>query len=116
VLKRYNSWTYKPIFYWKEWHVWEFIKLHKLPYPSLYDEGFDRIGCVICPFIFHNYPAARKKVALHRDRWPGMYKAFEAACKKWFQRRFINADGQLTNRKHDSFEEYIEAYYRGFEE
>ena len=42
---------YKPIFYWPEWAVWEFIESRRLPYPSLYDDGFHRIGCVVCPFI-----------------------------------------------------------------
>lgn len=35
----------KPIFDWKEWHIWDFIDERNLPYPSLYDEGWDRIGC-----------------------------------------------------------------------
>lgn len=42
----------KTIFLWLEWAVWEFIDSQCLPYPSLYDEGFHRIGCVVCPFIF----------------------------------------------------------------
>ena len=24
---------------------------YNLPFPSLYDEGYHRIGCVICPFM-----------------------------------------------------------------
>jgi phosphoadenosine phosphosulfate reductase len=35
---------YKPIFYWLEWHVWEFIESLNLPYCELYDQGFNRIG------------------------------------------------------------------------
>ena len=38
---------YKPIFAWPEWAVWEFIESRGLHYPSLYDEGFSRIGCVV---------------------------------------------------------------------
>jgi 3'-phosphoadenosine 5'-phosphosulfate sulfotransferase (PAPS reductase)/FAD synthetase len=33
-----------------------FIQKNKLPYPCFYDEGFPRIGCVICPFIMHRNP------------------------------------------------------------
>ncbi len=38
-----------PIIDWTSEDVWELIKLNRLPYCSLYDEGFTRIGCVLCP-------------------------------------------------------------------
>lgn len=42
--KRYKQYILKPIFHWTSWHVWDFIAERGLPYPCLYDEGFDRIG------------------------------------------------------------------------
>lgn len=42
---------YKPIFSWLEWQIWDHIEKYDLPYCELYDQGFDRLGCVICPFI-----------------------------------------------------------------
>jgi len=39
-----------PIIDWTDEDVWEFIRSSKLPYPSLYDEGFKRLGCIGCPF------------------------------------------------------------------
>jgi phosphoadenosine phosphosulfate reductase len=104
---------YKPIFEWSEWHVWEFIEKYGLVYPSLYDEGFNRIGCVICPFVFHKTPNAQKRLAQAKERWPGMFKTFEKVCREWFENKVANGLGE--NRRYETFEEYMEAYYRGFE-
>lgn len=38
-----------PIIDWLESEVWDFIKTYDVPYCLLYDEGFDRLGCVLCP-------------------------------------------------------------------
>jgi phosphoadenosine phosphosulfate reductase len=38
-----------PIIDWTEAEVWQFIRSRRLPYCSLYDEGFARLGCVACP-------------------------------------------------------------------
>ena len=42
--------TYHPIYTWPEWAVWDFIAARRLSVPSLYDEGFGRIGCIPCPY------------------------------------------------------------------
>lgn len=94
----------KPIFYWREWHVWDFIEQYKLPYPSLYDEGFDRIGCVICPFL------SAKAHEAHKNRWPKTYRVFEKVVKEWWNtRRLIN-----ETQKEQNAQEYLERYYNGF--
>ena len=38
-----------PIIDWSDKDVWEFIKQQELKYCCLYDEGYKRIGCVMCP-------------------------------------------------------------------
>lgn len=65
-----------PILYWTDVNVWEFIRARGLKYPSLYDEGWKRLGCIGCPML--------EPKALHRDfaRWPG----FERLWKIGFQR------------------------------
>lgn len=108
--KKYGHMMVKPIFAWMEWQVWTFIEKHGLEYPAMYDEGWGRIGCVVCPFLFHKN---QRQVNRHRERWPGMYKAFEHACREWFDERM--KEGLRSNQKHDNFEDYITAYYRGFE-
>lgn len=38
-----------PIFNWTDKDIWDFIRINNLKYPSLYDNGFNRIGCLFCP-------------------------------------------------------------------
>ena len=39
-----------PIIEWTDSDVWSFIKNRlKIPYCELYDQGFHRIGCILCP-------------------------------------------------------------------
>ncbi len=95
----------KPIFLWPEWAVWEFIEARRLPYPSLYDEGFGRIGCVVCPFILR--PCRARQASM--ERWPGIWRAFEHAVKRWFNAKM--ADGlRMGQTTADAF---WEAYING---
>lgn len=59
-----------PLYHWTWDDLWSLIRDRKLPYCCLYDEGFDRLGCIGCPMA--------KEVGRRRDfaRWPkyhGMY-------------------------------------------
>lgn len=38
-----------PIIAWSNKEVWDFIKSNNIKYPSLYDEGYTRLGCIGCP-------------------------------------------------------------------
>jgi len=96
---------YKPIFGWNEYYVWEFIDSMGLAYPSLYDEGFDRIGCIICPFINH-YPAKLKR---NRERWPATFRIFENVVTDWFN-NYRKSTGQYPEK---TAEEYLASYYQG---
>ena len=57
-----------PIIDWEDKDVWGFIKANKIPYCSLYDEGFQRLGCIGCPM------ARRDGREREFARW-GKYKA-----------------------------------------
>lgn len=105
--------TIKPIFHWREDHIWDFIDAHSIPYPELYDEGFSRLGCVICPFIMGPGPHKTRQRELSMARWPGMWRAVQNVCRAWFEARM--AEGLRANQKHDNFEDYYAAYLRGFE-
>lgn len=97
---------YKPIFLVKEWTIWEFIERYDLPYPSLYDEGWDRVGCVVCPFICS---ANMRLVNRNRERWPAIYKAFEHAVRCWFDTR----KAQGVRFRENTADEYLQNWYRG---
>ena len=111
--KSTNQIMYKPIFHWKEWQVWEYIENHVLNVCSLYDEGFSRLGCVVCPVHCGN----EKRLALHKNRWPKMYYAFEKAMARLFYDKLC-----IYNKRAGSYnyiridfmtlEEFITAWYQ----
>lgn len=39
----------RPIVDWTDDEIWQYIRECNLPYCSLYDKGFKRIGCIGCP-------------------------------------------------------------------
>ena len=77
-----------PIIDWRERDVWEFIRERSLKYCELYDQGFDRIGCVGCPM------AGRKRI-MQFERWPGYKKAYLKAFGELIDRR-LECGGNLT--------------------
>lgn len=68
-----------PIIDWTTAEVWEFIREYNLPYCSLYDEGFKRLGCIGCPM------GSRQQREYEFERWPkykDLYlKAFDKMIK-----------------------------------
>jgi phosphoadenosine phosphosulfate reductase len=67
-----------PIIDWSDTQVWQFIRSHHLPYCQLYDEGFRRLGCVMCPC------SSRSDTARGARRWPKIAEAWRrAAYRAW---------------------------------
>lgn len=105
---------YKPIFSWPEWAVWEFIEALSLPYPSLYDEGFNRIGCIVCPYLLGANAAKVARRAQAMNRWPGMWKTFEHAVKRWWMKKQALEKNDNTTPG-ETADDYWQAYLNGFE-
>lgn len=83
-----------PIIDWLQHEVWDFIRTYEIPYCTLYDEGFERLGCVMCPLESHN---KRKKEA---ERFPGFYKAYMRTFEKMLEeRRRAGKIGSWENAK-----------------
>jgi phosphoadenosine phosphosulfate reductase len=55
---------------WTAGDVWSFIRERNLPYCQLYDEGFRRVGCIMCPC---KSSEERRTDAV---RWPKYYQAY----------------------------------------
>lgn len=106
LFKHYNQLHYYPVLEWKEWQIWEFIELYSLPYPDLYDQGFSRLGCIICPYHSSNNHDGHK---MYRDRWPKHFDLFEKYCKIWYEKRKL----QGREMYFDTPEEFISEWYRG---
>ena len=68
-----------PILKWSKQDVWQFIHDNNLPYCSLYDEGFDRIGCVLCPF------QSDSLTKRDLERFPAIVDYYRRACRKSFE-------------------------------
>jgi len=73
-----------PIIDWINEDVWAFIRERGLAYCSLYDEGFERLGCIMCPL------SRRRKQLIDAERWPRFYqlwlRAFDEMVKHWAAR------------------------------
>ena len=70
-----------PIVYWSDDDVWAFLKNYNVPYCSLYDEGWTRLGCVGCPLA--NREQQKKEFA----RWPAFERNWKNAIIKNWERR-----------------------------
>ena len=70
-----------PLIDWSEREIWDYIKMNKLFYPSLYNEGWKRIGCVVCPMLT---PWQRKRSL---KRWPKFWDQMKRCAYKYFERR-----------------------------
>ena len=100
---------YSPIHQWKEWQVWEHIEKYGLPYPSLYDKGYSRIGCKLCPLTFAAGQAAQNRIENERRKYPHFTALFEGALRRWWNRTTAPAA-----KAYSTFEEWLAWYYRGF--
>ncbi len=97
--------NYHPIFDWLEWEVWEYIKENNLSYCSLYDEGFSRLGCIVCPM------RSTRETQKYKERWPQYYRLFEKSVQIWwdtkgFHRQRIRGYAQL-------YSEFLDNWYHG---
>ena len=64
-----------PIYRWQDSDVWNFIRGNNLPYCRLYDEGYQRIGCIFCPM------SSVKNQARDRRRYPGVERAIKRSIQ-----------------------------------
>ena len=68
-----GKWYIHPVIDWSDDEVWQYIKDNNLPYCSLYNEGWKRLGCVCCPNTNQQRDA---------KRWPKIANAYRRACIK----------------------------------
>lgn len=77
-----NSFKIAPILYWSESEVWQFIRVQGAEYCPLYDEGFDRIGCIGCPKNTRRIDGFL--------RWPWAYAKYRQAGSRFLAYRRAN--------------------------
>ena len=86
-----NGYFVHVIKHWSADDVWQYIHQNNLPYCELYNQGFTRIGCVLCPY--QNYAATQRDLKM----FPAIADYYRRACRKSFE---INRD--KFKRKHKS--------------
>lgn len=68
-----------PIIDWDDDEVWEFIRAYRIPYCKLYDEGYERLGCIGCPM--------NTKAAEELEKYPKFKAAYLRAFDRMLHRR-----------------------------
>ena len=68
-------WTLNPIAEWPDHWIWDYSKEAHLEQCSLYNEGFDRLGCIGCPM---GGECQRRR---QFERWPGFRNAWLRAFR-----------------------------------
>lgn len=95
--------TVNPIIDWTEGEVWEFLKEYNIPYCTLYDEGFKRLGCIGCPM------GSKEQRIREFERWPKYKHLYMVA----FQKMVDNRGGGTASKRKDipqTAEEYMQGY------
>lgn len=75
------KWFCNPIVDWTDGDIWEYIRLNELKYCCLYDEGFKRLGCVLCPF------SSGEGLMREISRYPRFVDAYRRAANRYYDRR-----------------------------
>ena len=68
---------FRPIIDWKDDDVWEYLNNRNIPHCCIYDEGWERIGCVMCPLS--------KNVIKESVRWPSFKKMYMGAIEQIYK-------------------------------
>ncbi len=76
--------TLNPIIDWTREDVWEYLNSRGIPHCKLYDEGFDRIGCIGCPL------AGSRQMQFEFDRYHKYRAAYVRAFDKMLETRKDN--------------------------
>lgn len=43
----------RPMAFWTDEDVWQYIKVYNIPYSRIYDMGYERTGCMFCAYGIH---------------------------------------------------------------
>jgi phosphoadenosine phosphosulfate reductase len=75
-----NQVSASPIQNWTALHIWLFLMKENAPYNPLYEHGFDRIGCWLCPSAsLSDYVYVRES---HPEMWEKWEKFLSSYCER----------------------------------
>lgn len=90
-----------PIIDWTEAEVWEYIHKYNLPYCELYDQGFKRLGCLMCPF------GSAKQRKHDAERWVKYAENYKRACQRAIELKRKKGNEPLFQTGEEMFEWWI---------
>lgn len=82
-----------PIIDWEDEDVWEFIKTNNIPYCSLYDQGYTRLGCIGCPMS--------TAAAAELEKYPKYRAAYIRAFERMLKERNLEKMRTVWNTGED---------------
>lgn len=83
-----------PLLYWTSRDVWEFLNSNNIPHCSLYDKGYKRIGCILCPMS--NYKQKIREIRDYPHVKRNWIKAIEWMMEnKWTEKR-LTEDAEMA--------------------
>jgi len=94
-----------PILSWSDKDVWTYIRTRGLKYPSLYDQGRKRIGCVLCPL-----QSKRGRIRDLED-FPKFRKAYLIAFRKMLEK--IESEGKSIPNNWKTAEDVMNWWIHG---
>ena len=62
----------KPLTFWLEQDIWDYIHLYNIPYSPIYDMGYQRTGCYFCGFGLHKEKSPNR-FQLMKTTHPALY-------------------------------------------
>jgi phosphoadenosine phosphosulfate reductase len=81
--KRY----FHPIIDWTSKDVWQFLRENKISYCNLYDKGFKRIGCVMCPY---------SNIKRQAELFPKIAQAYKRAIIRCWDKKNSDIEGGFS--------------------
>ena len=70
-----------PIIDWTDTEIWQYIRQNGIKYCSLYDEGFKRLGCIMCPI------GNTRNMEREAKRWPRIYNLYLKSFGRVIEKR-----------------------------
>jgi len=101
---KYTSKTFiRPVIHFDNHDIWQYIRENNLPYCSLYDQGFKRLGCVLCPFS--------NQIEREELYFPKMVANWKRACERIVIDRKMR--GKPVKHKFETGEELYQWWVSG---
>ena len=81
-----NQINVSPIQNWNSLMIWMYIKWRDLPYNPLYDAGYERIGCWVCP------SSDMAQFNILKENHTDLYDKLHSAVNKWREEKGLSED------------------------